>query len=370
MNPLPENNLVEKKNYGLDTLQRFALGGILILVILTFVGANLHALLWQSSHWLVSTVLPAVVIDLTNEKRTELNEQPLKRSTVLDGAAQMKAQHMAKNEYFAHYAPDGTSPWYWFDKANYVYAYAGENLAIHFTDSTEVVDAWMNSPKHRENIASSNFTEIGVGTAKGTFEGYDTVYVVQLFGTPAQVPVAAAPYSVKIVTATPVVEAPELEIAKTVKKGEESVLAVNSPAPDKTDKLAVVATTSSTTEAAIVVATATSEDTVIAETTDDSVVLETTMISTSSGLAVANIMQSPEESQPGLMAGIATKPNVLLQYIYAFFGLIVLGLLLASIFIEARRTHYIQMFYGGGLLIVMAGLWYVHSLLTMGAVIV
>jgi hypothetical protein len=99
---------------------------------------------------------------------------------------------MAKNGYFAHFAPDGTSPWHWFDEAGYVYTHAGENLAIHFTDSNEVVDAWMNSPKHRENIVNGVYTEIGVGTAKGKFEGYDTVYVVQLFGTPAQAPVVAA----------------------------------------------------------------------------------------------------------------------------------------------------------------------------------
>ena len=176
-----QKSLISTKSYAPDMLQRFAVTLMMLLVLLTFVGANLHALLWQSSQWLVSTVLPAVVVDLTNEERAEFSEAPLRRNSILDEAARQKAEHMAQKEYFAHYAPDGTSPWFWFDQAGYVYAHAGENLAIHFTDSEEVVEAWMDSPSHRENIVSGKFTEIGVGTAKGEFEGYETVYVVQLF---------------------------------------------------------------------------------------------------------------------------------------------------------------------------------------------
>jgi len=152
------------------------------LVLLTFVGTNMQALLWQSSDWLVSTVLPAVVVDLTNDERADLAAAPLQRNTLLDQAAQQKAQHMAANEYFAHFAPDGTTPWSFFKTSGYVYAHAGENLAIHFTDSTEVVEAWMQSPAHRKNIVDTKYTEIGVGTAKGKFDGYDTVYVDSCLG--------------------------------------------------------------------------------------------------------------------------------------------------------------------------------------------
>ena len=183
---------------------------MLFLTILTFVGANFQSRLWQSSQWLVSTVLPAVVVQLTNAERADLGESTLRRNASLDEAARMKAQHMANNEYFSHYAPDGTSPWYWFDKAGYTYAHAGENLAIHFTDSDEVVEAWMNSPTHRANIAGSQYTETGVGTAKGKFDGYDTVYVVQLFGTPA-----AAPVVKTVPVPAQVPPAPAAQIAQT-----------------------------------------------------------------------------------------------------------------------------------------------------------
>lgn len=175
----------KKNNYTPHLLQKVAIFSMFLLVFLSFAAVNLQSLLWQSSSWLVGTVLPAVIVDLTNEQRGGLSEAPLIRSAVLDEAAQLKAEHMAKNGYFAHYSPDGTSPWYWFDQVSYTYAHAGENLAIHFNDSNAVVEAWMKSPLHRDNIVSHNYTEIGVGTAKGMFEGKETVFVVQLFGTPA-----------------------------------------------------------------------------------------------------------------------------------------------------------------------------------------
>ena len=43
----------------------------------------------------------------------------------------------------------------------------------------------MESPLHRENILRDEYTEIGVAAVEGEYKGYDTVYIVQLFGTPA-----------------------------------------------------------------------------------------------------------------------------------------------------------------------------------------
>lgn len=157
---------MQTSSHGFNKLQKVSMSLMAILVFITFIGSNLHAILWQSSDWLISTVLPAVVVDLTNEERDDNAKAPLVRNSVLDQAAQMKAEHMAKEGYFSHYSPDGVSPWYWFNEAGYVYAHAGENLAVHFTDSAEVVEAWMKSPTHRQNIVNGVYTEIGVGTAK------------------------------------------------------------------------------------------------------------------------------------------------------------------------------------------------------------
>jgi len=88
-----------------DPIQRFSMVLMSTLVLMTFVGTNMQALLWQSSDWLVSTVLPAVVIDLTNDERGDNNAVQLVRNSVLDQAAAAKARHMVDNEYFAHFAP-------------------------------------------------------------------------------------------------------------------------------------------------------------------------------------------------------------------------------------------------------------------------
>lgn len=178
---LPTNS----NNHSPHILQKVSMVMMVGLVLLSFAMTNLQALWWQSSDWLVGAVLPAVVVDLTNKERGDLYLNTLTRSELLDEAARLKAEHMVKNSYFAHYSPDGVTPWYWFDQVSYKYLHAGENLAIHFTDSKSVVDAWMNSPTHRANITNQKFTEIGVGTARGVYEGYNAVFVVQLFGAPA-----------------------------------------------------------------------------------------------------------------------------------------------------------------------------------------
>ncbi len=200
----------EANSFAPHSLQKKAVVAMTFLVFLSFLGTNLQSLLWTSSNWMIGTVLPAVIVELTNDERSDASLTPLRRSSVLDEAARLKALDMAKNEYFSHYSPTGVSPWHWFAQADYSFVHAGENLAIHFTDSGEVVDAWMNSPTHRENIMNGNYREIGVGTAEGSYQGYKTVYVVQLFGTPSAEPAVAAataPAPAPIVpVAPPVVE--------------------------------------------------------------------------------------------------------------------------------------------------------------------
>ncbi len=132
-----------------------------------------------------AAVVASTVVKDTNVARADANLKLLTRSAVLDRAAALKANDMMKNQYFAHRSPSGVTPWYWFDQAKYKYLRAGENLAVHFSDSTELVDAWLASPSHRANIMNGKYTEIGIGMTSGTFEGVQTIFVVQLFGTPA-----------------------------------------------------------------------------------------------------------------------------------------------------------------------------------------
>lgn len=134
---------------------------------------------------MTALVLPKVLVDYANDDRALEKFHQLKINPVLEKAAQLKANDMAERGYFAHKSPDGKTPWYWFKEAGYDFSYAGENLAVNFDDSVDVNKAWMNSPSHRANIMNGNFTEIGIATADGFYQGRKTVFVVQLFGRPS-----------------------------------------------------------------------------------------------------------------------------------------------------------------------------------------
>ncbi|MDE2079222.1 MAG: hypothetical protein KGI73_02440 [Patescibacteria group bacterium] len=140
----------------------------------------------------LAAVISSVLVGLTNTDRSANGMSSLSTSPLLTEAAQMKANDMAAKGYFAHTSPVGVTPWYWIDKAGYNYQFAGENLAVRFSDSVAVENAWMNSPDHRANILSGNFTQIGIATAEGNFQGQPAVFVVEMFGKPAAAPAAAA----------------------------------------------------------------------------------------------------------------------------------------------------------------------------------
>ena len=366
----------KRNNYAPHGLQKAALLGMCILVVLSFTVANLHSLIWIGSQWMVSTILPAVIVDLTNEERAEDALGTLRRNPTLDEAARMKAEHMAKNQYFAHYSPDGVSPWFWFGRANYNYVHAGENLAIHFTDSGEVVQAWMNSPTHRANILNGNYSEIGVGTAEGTYEGFATVYVVQLFGTPAAAqqpaPVAQAP--APLVLADTDNDSDEAVLAESVSISEEVetyeaervVVAYEEEVPESTETQAT-----GTNESQM---QASSSETVIesVEETPYGVALYSDFISTSTGGVPATLdPQTPAQAdQAPLLLEIATQPHTVLQILYTIIGLFVLTMLILSIVIEVKHQHPVQIAYGAALVVAMAGLYYLHVAVTAGALVV
>lgn len=130
------------------------------------------------------------IIESSNNAREQLNVDPLISDTNLMNAAQMKAEDMAKGHYFAHTAPDGTLPWDYFSKVGYTYEIAGENLAITNQDATSVINGWLNSPAHRENLLNSNYNNTGIGMAEfGEYEGHKNTYViVALYGKRASGP--------------------------------------------------------------------------------------------------------------------------------------------------------------------------------------
>jgi hypothetical protein len=190
----------EGNEYKPHFLRREAIFGILAFVLILEGAFLTQAVILGRGSGFLALVLPNTLVDETNQQRLASNLAPLAENPILTAAAQQKANDMAAKGYFSHTSPEGLTPWYWFKKVGYAYTYAGENLAVNFSDSNDVTNAWMKSPAHRANILNSSYTQIGIATAPGNYQGAQTVYVVQLFARPSAPTPAPA---VAIATPTP-----------------------------------------------------------------------------------------------------------------------------------------------------------------------
>ncbi len=123
------------------------------------------------------------LIELTNKERESKGLSDVYENQALDQAAQMKAKNMFAENYWAHFAPSGKTPWDFILGAGYKFTYAGENLAKNFYNSNDVVSAWMASPTHRDNLLNPKYKDIGIAVVDGVLNGQKTTLVVQEFGT-------------------------------------------------------------------------------------------------------------------------------------------------------------------------------------------
>ena len=132
----------------------------------------------------------------TNARRQTQGLSLLTLNAKLSAAAAKKATDMFEKNYWAHNSPTGTTPWDFILGSGYRYTVAGENLAKNFTNSGGVVDAWMASPTHRDNILKPGYREIGFAVVNGVLNGEETTLVVQFFGASGE-PLALAPIPTK-----------------------------------------------------------------------------------------------------------------------------------------------------------------------------
>ena len=183
------------KRHGKDADAPYLAGGVTIgvfsIVSIVLFGASwFQTMLLSGNNF--AAVISAVLVDLANADRQDSGAGTLAVNDKLTAAAQAKANDMATKGYFSHNGPDGREPWVWIRDAGYDYQYAGENLAIQFSDSIAVERAWLASPSHRANLLNEQFSEIGIATAYGTYQGQPTTFVVQMFGTPRIAPQPAS----------------------------------------------------------------------------------------------------------------------------------------------------------------------------------
>lgn len=140
-------------------------------------------------------VTSAGLLAATNSARVERGEKPLANNVQLAEAAKLKVRNMFDKQYWAHTAPDGTTPWHWFGQVGYAYADAGENLAKNFTTSDSTVSAWLASPTHRANVLKAEYQDVGFAVMSGMLGDKPTTLIVALYGTPDQATVQGAAHT-------------------------------------------------------------------------------------------------------------------------------------------------------------------------------
>jgi len=301
-----------------------------VVLVLFFGTLFLQQTLATKLDGLLAAIVSSVLVDLTNADRVANDLPQLSINPLLVEAAEQKANDMAQKEYFAHTSPEGLSPWYFISGSGYQFTHAGENLAVNFSDSMEVEEAWMNSPKHQANILSYNFTEIGIATARGTYKGRPTIFVVQMFGRPAYAgPVEQAPQSPEP-AAQEIVETPE-----TAMLGEEALVV----AGERTASVEIVY-----------------EDEMLL------VVENARPVEAAPAVAVV--------SQASFLERLLSSPRLILNLSYGVLGALVALVLALMVAVEIRKQYPLEASYALALLVLMTALLYANFVLFGNVLIV
>jgi hypothetical protein len=284
------------------------------LVIIVELGFLVQVFIVFDKTNFLASVLPGVLTTMTNEERAQNNVPPLTQNDLLTKAANLKAQDMATYGYFAHTSPQGKTPWYWFDQVGYSYIMAGENLAVNFFESSDVAQAWMDSPTHRANVVKKDYREIGIGVANGVYEGKNTVFVAELFGT-----------SIENVPVTPL-----KEIKNTT-----------TPTPVKVKTPAVNSTVTSPVVAVIPIATQ-----ILGEAT------KTTIAQAKNNETLSYIRSFIQK--------VLTSPRQYLTYVYGGIAILILLALLLALFVKSEIRHPAIMLRGLALVTVIVLLLFIN----------
>ena len=125
-------------------------------------------------------------VELTNAVRKEHGQPAVLMDAMLTRAAQVRADEIAATSTYSHTRPDGSR----FTTVADAPHYTAENIHCiadlylqqqNKTLAQAMVTLWSNSPGHLKNMIQPRATAIGIGVAKGTDNGLDCWYCVQLF---------------------------------------------------------------------------------------------------------------------------------------------------------------------------------------------
>jgi uncharacterized protein YkwD len=114
------------------------------------------------------------IFELTNQARRAQGVTPLIRDDELRQVARAFSNDMLVRRFFDHTTPDGVDfaeritdqyPHRVFLVGENIWDASGYNPANVQRTAKEIVDDWLGSPGHRENMLSPRFTHLGVGVS-------------------------------------------------------------------------------------------------------------------------------------------------------------------------------------------------------------
>jgi uncharacterized protein YkwD len=115
--------------------------------------------------------IEAEVLNLINSTRAQHGLSQLTPNQALIDLARIRSNDMVAKNYFSHYTPEGTNIKHLLNQYGVRYANFGENLGnaspASYGSPGAFLNAWMNSPSHRDNMLKGYYTSIGVGVVDG-----------------------------------------------------------------------------------------------------------------------------------------------------------------------------------------------------------
>lgn len=159
-------------------------------------GARSNAVQWTKRLAMTAPALPdmaqaeIVIVEMTNDFRRKNNRQPVMTDTKLTQAARAFAAYLARTGTFAHDA-DGRQPSERATIAGYAHCFIAENIAYNQSSAgfetrdlaQRMVEGWINSPGHRQNMLAEHAADTAVAIARGPDK--DPKFIaVQLFARP------------------------------------------------------------------------------------------------------------------------------------------------------------------------------------------
>lgn len=120
------------------------------------------------------------MVALVNAHRRAARCPELVWMQTVANAAQGHSDDMARRDYFDHRSPEGAGPTDRLAAHGVSYRSMGENIAQHPGTARDVLNGWLGSPGHRQNLERCTYTHHGIGLREG--------YWTHLFITPMPPP--------------------------------------------------------------------------------------------------------------------------------------------------------------------------------------